>query len=122
MAAISTYVSDEIKDAVIAEKEETGRPIAKIVAQALKEYQQRREGAMFDFIEDIEQAEKSLRADSVEFDSVLKDAELAFYDAYTNGSHAAWVHESERLAQAIERRYNLAKARCPYCAGEECSH
>jgi hypothetical protein len=52
----------------------------------------------------------------------LRDAELAFYDAYTNGSHAAWVHESERLALAIERRYNLAKVRCPHCAGEECSH
>jgi hypothetical protein len=107
MAAISTYVSDKIKDAVIAEKEETGRPIAKIVAQALKEYQQRR-AMMYNVITgDLDLTPQDEAGE-------LNQAQLAFYDAYTNGSHAAWVHESERLAQAIERRYNLAKVRCPY--------
>jgi hypothetical protein len=124
MAAISTSIDDELKDAVYQEAARRGQSIAEFTRQALSQHLIKGEEGMsrtYDRYLDILVAEDTGVEDQDEWNvdspsDALKDAELAFYDAYTNGSHAAWVHESERLAQAIERRYNLAKVRCPYSA------
>jgi hypothetical protein len=118
MAAISTSIDDELKDAVYQEAERRGQSIAEFVRQALTHYLERIKQMV------CATCYKCGKESYVEFEAAGIDAVNCKYvfdcgcvpdtriDPYD------WSDAMDEVEVTLSDRVRA----CPHCAGEECSH